>query len=304
MTLPAVALRADEAVELSHAWVSELAAAHGIRALIIKGPTLARQGLREERVSADTDVLIEPQRFAEFCDLVVAVGWRERPSLLIAEHTSSHSRTFVREGWPCDLDVHHRFPGFLAEPDDVFDALWARRTTLEFAHQGCAVTDRAGSALILALHSLRGTQQQERHPVELAQLTRVTLTDGEKAGIASLAAATGSAATLADVLPRLGIHVDAPTAELASPELREWRELVDVGAHGSYFWLRALRHAKPRDWPRLAWRAIWPTDHDLLIARPEIPDAFWPKLRGRVARWGRGLRSLPRAVRAIWHNRG
>lgn len=303
MALPAAALRIDEAVELSHAWVSGLAAAHGIRALIIKGPTLARQGLREERASADTDVLIEPERFAEFCDLVGAAGWRERPSMLITEHTSPHSRTFVREGWPCDLDVHHRFPGFLADPEDVFDALWERRAVLDFAHQRCAVTDRAGSALILALHSVRSAQQQARHAAELDQLTRVALTAHEKADVAALALATGSAATLEDVWPRLGVEIEAPAGDLASTQLREWRELVDAGGFGSYFWFRAFRHTRRREWPRLAWRAIWPTDHDLLIARPELPDAFWPKLRGRIARWGRGLRSLPRAVRAIWQNR-
>lgn len=303
MALPTVTLRADEAVELNHAWVSSLAAAHGIRALIIKGPALARQGLREERLSADTDILVDPARFSALCDLVLAAGWRERASILIAEHTSPHSRTFVRDGWPCDLDVHRFFPGFLADPAVVFDALWARRENLDFAHQQRPVTDRAGSALILALHSVRSTQQQRRHPVELAQLTRVTLTPDEKSAVGTLALATGSAATLAEVLPQLGIHVDAPTGELISPELREWRELVDVGAYGSYFWLRAFRHSPLRDWPRLAWRAFWPTDHDLLIARPEIPDAFWPKLRGRTARWGRGLRSLPRAARAIWQNR-
>ena len=65
---PPVDLRLDEAVELATAWVavSRPDARHP-HARAIKGDALARMGLREPRVSADVDVLVEPARFDETC---------------------------------------------------------------------------------------------------------------------------------------------------------------------------------------------------------------------------------------------
>lgn len=53
--------------------------AHGIRLLVVKGDALARMGLREPRVSADVDVLVEPDRFDELCAALEGAGWSERP---------------------------------------------------------------------------------------------------------------------------------------------------------------------------------------------------------------------------------
>lgn len=299
MTRPSVVLRLDEAVELGHAWVQEAAAGRGIRVLFIKGPALHRHGLRDERVSADVDVLVEPARFAELCQAILAAGWTERPGMFISERTTLHSKTYLREGWPCDLDVHDFYPGFLADPADVFDALWERRVTLDFAHRACDAPDRIGALLILALHSLRGTTRQVRHADELEQLLRISLTDDERVDAAALALATGSAATLETVLPRLGVQVAPPPAELSSRELREWRERVASGAYGAYFWFLAFRRAPWPERPMIVWRAFWPTRRDLLVARPETVDTVGGRARARAGRLGRGIRSLPRALRAI-----
>lgn len=296
-------IRLEEAVDLAHAWLQKTAEARGIRVLFIKGPALHRQGLRSPRVSGDVDVLVEPARFGEFCSHLVAGGWEQRESILLGELTTLHSKTYLREGWPCDIDVHIHYPGFLGDDADVFEALWARRTQIEFAHQACFVPNRVASVLILALHSLRGTAAQERHAVELRELLEVDLTDAERTQLAHLAAATGSAETLQSVLSRLGANAPTPAGD-PSPALREWRERVDAGSVGAYQWIVAFRRTRGIAKLHILWRALWPSDHDLLLSHPELPDAFWPKLQGRVARWGRGLRSLPRAVRAIWHNRG
>ncbi|MDE0545359.1 nucleotidyltransferase family protein [Microbacterium sp. C7(2022)] len=292
-------LRMDEAVDLGHAWVQTIAEERGIRTLIIKGPALHRHGLRNKRYSGDIDVLVEPARFVEFCDAMRATGWRDRDTILISERTTLHSKNFLRDGWPCDLDVHSFFPGFLADPTTVFDALWERHVTMPFAHRDCAVPDRVSGVLILALHSLRGSVTQARHANELEQLVHVPLTAEEKSDAAALALATGSAATLETVLPRMGVEVQAPAAELESRELREWRERVASGSHGAYFWFVAFRRASWRDRPMIVWQAFWPSRHDLLIARPETVDTLRGRTRARVARWGRGIRSLPSALRAI-----
>lgn len=298
-----VVLRIDEAVELGHAWVQALAEAHGIRTLIIKGPTLHRHGLREVRSSSDIDVLVEPARFADFCDALSATGWRPRPGNFVADRTSPHSETFVREGWPCDLDVHSFYPGFLADPTVAFDALWARRVRMEFAHRECDVPDRVSGILILALHSLRGTTTQTRHADELDQLLRVSLSDQERSDAAALALATGSAATLEAVLPQLGVHAQPPEDELNSTGLREWRERVAAGSHGAYFWLLALRRSPLRERPLVVWRAFWPSAAELRVTHPEVDGSFRSSMRARGLRWKHGITSTPGAVRAVLRNR-
>ncbi|MGU3645884.1 nucleotidyltransferase family protein [Microbacterium sp. C23T] len=300
-----VLLRLDEADELAAAWVCALAERRGIRALLIKGPALHLHGLREERVSADVDLLVEPARFEELCEAIVESGWATRPSGLIGELTTLHSITFMRDGWPCNLDVHSFFPGFLADPADVFKALWRHRWTIPLAHRNCLTLDKVAGALVLGLHSMRGTTMQARHAEELEQLIRTPFTADERTDLGTLARETGCLATLEIVLRRIGVDLEPSAAELASPDLREWRELVSAGSHGSYLWLRALRKSRWHDRPRLLWRAFWPSRRDLLIARPETVDTLRGRTRARLARWGRGIRSAPAGVRAVWtHRRG
>lgn len=292
-----------EAVELGHAWVQAIAADRGIRVLFLKGPALQQQGLRAGHVSSDVDVLVEPARFAELCAAVRDRGWIERPVIFFDRIRTLHSATLIRTGWPCDLDVHEFYPGFLADPVEVFEALWARREQRELAHRACDVPDRAGGVLILALHSLRGGTANPRHGAELAHLLSVPLTAQERADVAALALATGSTATLSSVLPGLGVHVEPPASQLRSPELREWRRRVDSGSTGTYFWLAALRHARWRARPAILWHAAWPTRRDLLIARPATRDTVAGRLRSRFARATRGVRVLPAALSALVANR-
>ena len=293
----------DEAVALGHAWVQRLADDSGIRILFLKGPALHRYGLRAQRSSSDVDVLVDPRGFAALCRALTDAGWHERASTFLTPRMSVHSRTLLRDDWPCDIDVHSHFPGFLGAPEDVFEALWARRATMDFAHRPCDVPDRAASVIVLALHSLRGTVRQSRHANELDHLAEVSLTAAERAEIAALVRLTGSTATLESVLPRLGVDARPTAEELAAPELRRWRQRVASGSHGAYFWLDALRRGAGDERVLIVWRAVWPTRVDLLLSRPEVVDTVPGRLRGRIARWGRGIRSLPGAVRAIARHR-
>lgn len=299
-----ILLRLDEADELAAAWVSALAERRGIRALLIKGPALHLHGLREERVSADVDLLVEPARFEELCGAIAESGWTKRSSGFVGELTTVHSVTFLRGGWPCDLDVHSFFPGFLADPAEVFEALWRHRWVLPLAHHDCLALDKVAGALVLGLHSLRGATIQARHLDELEQLVRTPFTDQEREDLGALARETGCVATLETVLPRLGVVVEPSATELASPHLRDWRERVTAGSHGTYFWLLALRKSPRYEWPRILWRAVWPTRRDLLVARPETVDTFRGRTRARLARWERGIRSAPAGLRAVWTHRG
>jgi hypothetical protein len=292
-------LRLDEANELLAAWVCAQAARRGIRALVIKGRTLADDGLRAPRVSSDVDLIVEPARFDEYCDAIVDAGWQEFPSTFASAHFTLHSRTFRKQGWPNSLDVHSEYPGFLRGPDVVFDALWDSRRDARFASQPGNVPSRPANAMILALHSLRGTHLQERHRDELEELERVTFTDDERGEIAALTDATGAAAPLRDVLAAWGVTVRVDEALAGSAREREWRRKTAEAQGAAASWLSLLRTARWRDKPEVVWRAFWPSRADFRTNHPEIPDRLVPQVRGRLVRWGRGLRRAPAAVRAL-----
>lgn len=296
---PAQILALHSGVELGHAWVQQLADDLGIRVLFLKGPALAHQGLRDEHVSSDVDVLVEPAGFDRLCHEILSRGWRERPAPLIGKLTSVHSRTLLHDRWPCDIDVHRHYPGMLTEPASAFDALWAQRDRLMLAHSACAVPNRAANIIVLALHSLRGTERQARHAAELEHLRRVPLTPAERSVLAELATQTGTTVTLFDVLTEMGVPVVADPLEQHSARARRWRERVRSGSYGSYFWFAALRDARGVERLRIAGEAVWPNRRDLLLSRPETVDTALGRMAARGRRWARGARSLPRAVRAI-----
>lgn len=297
--MPPTDLRLDEADELLAAWVCARADSHGIRVLVIKGRPLADDGLRAPRVSSDVDLLVEPARFDEYCALLVDAGWEEFPSTYAAAHFTLHSLTYRKSGWPNSLDVHSDFPGFLHEPDVAFEALWATRRTTPFAHPRCPVPSRAGNALILGLHSLRGTHRQPRHADELAQLERATFTPAERRELASLAAATGAAEPLRGLLTTWGVAVAPAPALRNTPRGREWHRKVAESQGAAASWLALLRTAPWREKPEVVRRAVWPSRADFVFDHPEVPDRPWPMLQARAARWGRGFARLWPAVRAL-----
>src|SRR6478735_5781765 len=221
-----------DAVELAAAWAAALAERLGIRLLVIKGDTLARHRLRDPRVPADVDLLVEPAAFERYCAAIVAAGWTERPVPRI-NLQAAHSVTYLHDGWPCDIDVHHRYPGFLADASTVFDELWRRRDAQPFAHVVTPTPDRVSSLVIMALHALRDGAASDLHRAELQRARSAALTPAERIELAELAQATGCAGTLHDLLAGLGVHL--PVHETA--ELREWQARVASRSQGAYPWL-------------------------------------------------------------------
>src|SRR5690606_35877547 len=138
-------LRPAEAIELSYALVSHVARVARVRALSIKGLAHSFHGLRRQRTPADVDVWVDPDAFGEFVAALEARGWVSSGELAEPHAFVGHASTFRHEKWPCPIDVHRRFPGFLAPPQDVFDALWASRVAMPVAGQLAPIPGRAGS---------------------------------------------------------------------------------------------------------------------------------------------------------------
>lgn len=294
-----VELGLDEANELLSAWAARRAEERGIRMMLIKGRALSDYGLRPPRISADVDVLVEPARFEEYCAAIVAAGWEEFPGTFASDAFTLHSRSFRRSGWPNSFDVHSSYPGFVIAAASAFDALWARRGALDFAHRTCPVPDRACSILILALHSLRGTDQQSRHRNELAGIRTLALTPDERVDLAAAARETGAAAALRDLLPALGVPVEVSADDLRTPEYREWHRKTAEARGAAASWLLLLHRSPWSRKPEVIWRAIWPSRADFAINHPEVPNRPLPQAWARLTRWGRGIRHLPAALSAM-----
>ena len=155
-------LALTEAVPLAHALVARVAGDHDVRVLFIKGPAAAEQGLRPHRGSVDVDVLVDPRQRGLLAAALDELGWVDENPYLSPTVLPQHSLTHRHESWPCELDLHDRFPGFFADPQAVFETLWLRRTTVRVAAQDIPAPDRAGHALVLALHSLRDPHDTSR----------------------------------------------------------------------------------------------------------------------------------------------
>jgi hypothetical protein len=294
------ALSVVESVPLLTAWVARLASDLGIRALAIKGPVAAQQGLREPRTSIDVDLWVDPSRHLEYCGVLEQHGWSRR--FVGDRHwvLREHSFTMRHAHWACELDVHEYFPGFFAAPQSAFDHLWARRTTADVAGAPVLAVDRVGQAAVLAVHCLRDLRPgMPVHELEyLETLVRDDFDDHERADLARAVAACGANETLRPFLD--AVHLaPMPGPRATAAQLEDWRVVTAGHFAPSVAWVDALRKARVREWPAVVWRAFWLNETEIRQVEPGVGSGWWGLLWGRIRRLGRGLRMLPRAVRIV-----
>lgn len=288
-----------EAVPLAHALVARLAHDRDVRVLFIKGPVATEQGLRPRRQSVDVDVLVDPMRRGLLAGALDELGWVDENPYLSPTVLPQHSLTHRNESWPCELDLHDRFPGFFTDPQAVFEALWARRTTVRVAGRDVPAPDRAGHALVLALHSLRDPHESWRQ-VDLHDLEQRLAAELDDAGLrelAVLARTLGAPDTAAPFLRAVG----APPVGLGSTsaaDLRAWRLRTEPSDTTAVSWVDELRHLPLRAWPRYLWYAAFLSDHELRMADPDLPEGRRALLIARWRRLRRGVAALP----AAWAN--
>jgi hypothetical protein len=295
-------LQQHEAVLLAHALVARLADGAGARVLFIKGPTAVALGVRPDRPSTDVDVLVEPPAFESLCVALESAGWVLRAPIGSLRHAGDlafdHSAHYIHRDWPCDLDVHYNFPGFLAPAQQVFDALWERRTTVEVAGQDVPTPDAVGQALVVGLLALR----DPRRPQSLDDLEHVAGAiegapgDDSVTAVAELARATGSAQTAEPLLTRLGVPAE-PTghAELTA-QLVAWRRRQEFSEAAGSLWLIAFSEAPWHRRPGILLRAAFPPREALLSSHLAAGASRSQVARLHLRRLRRGVAGLPRSV--------
>lgn len=300
-----VPLSLHESVPLATALVQHVARGAGIRLLVIKGPLAAATGLRPQRASSDVDVLVEPQRTAEVIELLGRRGWQARPIPDFPRLLGWHSRTLIHPQWGCDIDVHHRWPGFLADPAEAFETLWRRHSSQPLAGLDIEVPGVEDAALILALHSLReaghvsaASRQMVEYRYLLSELQRRSGEDVElPQRLLAAARSTGSEQTALPLLRGLGLQLTRLPDE-ADEQLRLWR-LNSRAQHPMTAWLLQL-HATP--WyrkPFVALRAVFPRPSELRAIDPAIGPGPASVVAGWWRRVRRGLSAAPQAERLL-----
>ncbi|MDF2094118.1 nucleotidyltransferase family protein [Knoellia sp. 3-2P3] len=300
-------LRMSEAVPLAHALVARLAELEDVRILFVKGPTAVALGARPPRPSTDVDVLCEPGGMERLGAALERCGWRRRvqkSSVHQLEHAAKylfeHSVHYLHDEWPCDLDIHFNFPGFLAPDDVVFEELWRRRTTVDVANWPVPCADLLGQAAIVALHSLRDPQiAHSSRDVEFVANSLGQKGSATVEVFAQLATATGSADTLRPLFEFLGTP---PVESHVDPELvRRWHvRTQNPGAHTTT-WLIELRNLRWRARPALIRRALFLPADELFSARVGLARTRRNAARLQLQRWSRAARRLPRAIAAARH---
>ena len=287
------------ALALAAALGSHTADTLGVRSLLIKGAGLEELGLRSQRTSSDVDLWIDPRRFDDVLGALAKRGWVERPRWRLSDAMTTHSVSLLHPGWSCDIDVHRSFPGFLAPPQHVFDVLWSRRMEVDRAGIRCAMPDRASSAAILALHSLRSSPTEPRHLNEYRDLVaRLAHADDVVLvrQIADVAHATGSVGPLEPLLRAIGAEV--PGFDTSDPAYREWIAHVNAGNNVTAVFAQRWARAPWVERPRMLALALWPSNAELRLAQPHRHLGFGALAWERCKRLVRNARSLPILVRA------
>lgn len=261
-------------------------------------------GVRPPRPSSDVDVLCEPMGVKRLGMALQSCGWRRRTPESFTkgfEHASAymfeHSVHYIHDEWPCDLDIHFNFPGFLAPDEVVFEELWARRITVTIANMSVPAADPLGQAAVIGLHALRDARAS--HERDLEHLLRVlrALPQADQAVMSQLAAVTGASETLRPVLQSAGILVQ-PSAWAESEALRRWGARTENAGTYTTTWILELRATPWRRKPLVVWRAVF-LPKDVLMSSHVGQTPHWRNVtRFRVKRWLRAARHLRRGVAA------
>ncbi|MCW2847274.1 MAG: hypothetical protein JWR90_1248 [Marmoricola sp.] len=301
MSAPEQALRLRAGVELGYALVDRLARDLGIRVLAMKGPVLQLQGLRGPHVSADVDALVDPEDLARTVAALEELGWVAGGPYFWPLSMPHHSVTMHHPQWPCEIDLHHYFPGFLAPAQEVFELLWDRRASVVLAGRDVTCVDRIAHAAVAGLHYLR----HETDPRSVANLHGLTdhvlgtWSAADLAVLSELAVATGSSITLAPLLTGVGAPAGAAGDAARQVGLEGWR--LRTRPHSStVVWLIALRRTPWRRRPLFLLHAVFPpfVTPDLRRTRRGRRAQVVDRLR-RLGRAARALPALPRDLREL-----
>ncbi|WP_185038745.1 nucleotidyltransferase family protein [Rathayibacter sp. PhB127] len=287
----AAILPSSVATRFAHVLCHRLAQENGVRLLSIKGPVAMAEGLRPPYTPSDADVLVDPNDADRFVEILGALGWRARPSEGLPRLLEEHSVTLINDRWPCDIDVHRRFPGFLAADDQVFDLMWNDRSAIDIAGVACDAPPTEANWAIAVLHVYRdGWKSDQSASDGLIEFARRRFARESLAGLVSWVKASGAMATLEPAMTALGVY-DASCA-VDSVALARWRIRREAGLSPALPLIVELAEGRLLSAATLCWKMLTASSHRR--HKGESPDR-----RPLVLRVVRTLPALPRWVKLV-----
>jgi hypothetical protein len=256
--------------ELDRAAVTALAEfeSAGVKALLLKGPALARRlyAEGETRGYRDIDLLVPPRDLASARKALSELGYKKPYEALGlddvggVEHGEVWARPGENRGGHICIDLHWRLSRCEASGDALWDALAAGRGSILLQGKAVAVPADEGLALHLAIHAAQGGLEDrkaiadlkrgiERWPPEVweaaAQLARVV--KGEAPFAAGLR------------LLRSGAELAGQLHLPPTPQL-EWEIQHRESRPRGTFHLQAMANARgPRERLNVLRRSLLPT---------------------------------------------
>jgi hypothetical protein len=279
------------AVLLCHALVAAAAERAGVRVLFVKGPTAHLQELRAPRISSDTDVLVPEEGLADLVAELGDRGWLVRPEDPDKAFLQPHSVTLYSARWPCDIDLHFRFPGMEGEWGDVFDFLWARRTAVEVARRRIAVPSPGDHLGILLLNELRSRSDGSARLEEVRSLA--LRRPGELLDFARGTGAVGPLRPVLELVPE--------SAGLVYPRLsRNWRWHTRTSSDAARRIIAVLQ-SPWREKPRLILHSVFAPLEVVRITDLRADASPRTLARKNLQRWSRALHHLCGSLREVVH---
>jgi hypothetical protein len=189
--------------------------------------------------------------------------------------------------WPCDVDIHFRFPGMEADTSLCFEVMWRSIDHAQVGGHNIAVPNRPLAVCLLALHALR-TPWLPQSQAELEYLSKLDFSK-EREEIEGIAKATGAQAALDPFFVKLRWQHNPDSLPRVS---EEWKRRTLSRSPGSARIL-SLSSASVGRWPAIIFRAAFPSQETLLASDIYADLSMLGRCRLHATRWSTFARSLP-----------
>ncbi|MFC6356602.1 hypothetical protein [Luethyella okanaganae] len=207
--------------------VAALASTPHIRVLAGGGAVLEHHGIKPSIVLPNATILVDPASATHLVRMLLIEGWSvewesQRSGML--PRTRATMRHPARR---CGLDLHYLIPGFFADPEQAFDAIWERRCEITMNGVVVPAFDRQFSLLVamqFGLGRFSGVSDVSGALDVITAQVR-TMADGDVESLLERAVSIGGTASLRPLM--VALERDAPELQLPAESYARWRLKLD-----------------------------------------------------------------------------
>ena len=277
-------LRVDQVALRASGCLTDAAIPHAL----IKGPTTSLWLYDPPRAYADVDLLVPQSRLLDAVEALRSAGIADGRAVGSWQEVS-HS-VELRDALGFEIDLHRSLPSLPGVGDAVWTALAPHLVDFDLGAGRLPAFDEVGRCLTIAFHALSGGGDLSRRWDDL-RLAYARADVVAWAEARTLAASLGAEDLFDAALTRVDV-------EPAEPLTRRAR-LAMADADAEVIALDRLATTPWRQVPASVLRELWPTTEFIRTSYPELSTRRAGVARARLVRWGRLVRMLPGALKAL-----